>query len=132
MKIETTRGFKFEVPDLDIDAGRHVHATGRQERRIVAALIAHLEGAGFEPLFVWDGEERVSARSAKAAMELIFNLDEAHLHVRHPNRSGTQWIYLVLGNGEDVISDYSYPTVDVSGFTTTMNLFEANVLPEVI
>lgn len=119
-----------KVPDLDHDAymldrfGRKVSANGRIERRIVAALMAHLGPEGFSVRSVWDGEERTEVTTVKAAMELIFNLDEAHLNV---GRDGEKphWILLVLGNGQDIISDYSYREGDPDGFSALMDAFDA-------
>ncbi len=105
MKIEN-------APRLNIDKGLHkdepipVHVV--RERRIVWNFLKHLESCGVEPRVVDDGDEETAVRSKKAVMELLFNLDEATVHFTEPQHlSGTGWVYFVLGNDIDVVSDYS-------------------------
>lgn len=118
-----------EVPALDHDAlmlskyGVKVSPNGRLERRIVANLIAHLAAAGFAVVGVYDGEEESPAADAKAAMELIFNLDESY--VRFTKDGAMRGVYLVLGNGIDIVSDYSYAEGDADGFDAAMQAFDA-------
>jgi hypothetical protein len=119
----------WEPPALDHDAmmlqrfNHQVIPAGRLERRIVANLIARIEANGFEVRSVFDGERYERATDTKAAMELIFNLDHAKLIVRKP-KCPEHWIYLVLGNGIDIISDWSYTTNDPDGFNTVMDEFD--------
>ena len=102
-----------EVPELDHDAmmlfryGHKISPNGRLERRIVAALCAHLAERGWLPAAVHDGDGERLVHNTKSAMELIFNLDDALLYFT--NSSGRRhWVRLVMGNGTDIISDYSY------------------------
>lgn len=114
-----------DVPDLDIDKrlGR-VTPNGRLERRIVANLIAHLVARGWTPYELYDGETRAPVTDAKSAMELIFNLDDAWLYFRNAH-GRTHWVRLVLGNGCDLISDYSYARPGSGdGFDTAMQTFK--------
>lgn len=124
------------VPALDIDAqaeqrhGHKVSGTGRQERRIVAALIAHLGAAGFRPVFVNDGEELTAVHDAKSAMELVFNLDQASLRFQRDlgpihGLGAVHGVLLVLGNGVDIVSDWNYTRGDFDGFDAAMNAFDA-------
>lgn len=119
----------WEPPALDHDAlmkrkfGHDVKPHGRLERRIVANLIARLAANQFQLLYVDDGEEYSVVGDAKSAMELIFNLDEAKLGVGKPG-TPAHWIYLVLGNGIDIISDYSYTRNDPDGFKAVMDEFD--------
>ena len=125
-----------QVPDLDIDKGvytargRHMSPASRLERRIVASLIAHLERKGFAVASVYDGEEETKIYTAKDAMELIFNLDEASLRFWDISASPSRphGVLLVVGNGEDIISDWNYSTGDPDGFNAAMEAFE---VPEV-
>lgn len=114
-----------EVPDLDIDRrlGDRVHARGRLERRIVWRLCEHMLREGWAPVEVYDGEERVKVADAKSAMELIFNLDDAWLYFRSAHKR-QHWVRLILGNGEDCISDYSYAEGDSNGFAAAMKRFK--------
>jgi hypothetical protein len=93
------------VPRLDVDrqdiADRVLKASHIVERQIAWALLHHLaaEFPGVK-VVVDDGGERIPCDSPKDAMEAIFAVDEAHIIL------GKSWVFLVLGNGEDVISDY--------------------------
>lgn len=118
------------VPALDHDAmmasrfGTQVSVRGRMERRIVANLIAHLERAGFAPLAVYDGEDYTKVADAKAAMELIFDLDEASLRITRPGTEIEHGILLVLGEGEDIICDWNYTEGDPDGFNAAVEAFD--------
>lgn len=119
------------VPALKHDAmmaacfGSTVSPNGRLERCIVANLIAHLAKHQWHPHSVFDGDDEIMVHSGKAAMELIFNLDEAS--VRFWKESRTHWhgILLVLGNGIDIVSDWNYSEGDADGFNAAMDLFDA-------
>jgi hypothetical protein len=119
------------VPALDIDAlmlnkyGRKLTANGVLERRIVANLIAHLEEAGFKVSSLFDSEEETPVADMKAAMELIFNLDEAWLRFANKN-GGTHTVFLVLGNGEYIISDWNFYRDDGDGFNKAMEAFDVD------
>ena len=75
-----------KAPALDHDAmmaqrfGTKVSPRGALERAIVWNLCAHMAANGWEPRRVNDGEDVHKVADAKAAMELIFDLDEAWLH----------------------------------------------------
>ena len=103
------------VPTLDVDSaaisrGWRPTAEHIVERQIVWALIHTMtEAHPGRSIVVYDGEENVSCGDPQAAMEVIFNLDEAGL------RLGRAWVFLVLGNGVDVISDYGMtPATDAA------------------
>lgn len=125
------------VPELDHDKmterefGRKPSSTGVLERRIVAGLVQHLLDHGFVPFRVFDGEEFTLVTDAKSAMELIFNLDEASLRFtpKDKQRTGAEHgVLLVLGNGEDIISDWNYSKDDGDGFNKAMEAFDAYAL----
>jgi len=82
------------------------------ERQIVWNLLHRLI-AMFpdDPLRVFDGEETTDCnRDPVAAMELIFDLDEATVKVGKGS-----WVLLIMGNGECVISDYGVnPNVEAA------------------
>lgn len=119
------------VPRLNHDRlmaekfGVKVSASGRTERRIVAALCEHLTIRDFNLFNVWDGATETHVRTAKDAMELIFNLDEASLRFKHP-LGKPHGILLVMGNGEDIISDWNYTTGDPDGFNAAMEAFDVS------
>lgn len=95
------------MPRLDIDqtyrdGGWRPNADQIIERQIAWALlnclVAEFPDRG---IVVYDGGEDVQCGAdPKAAMEAIFAVDEAVI------RMGRQWVLLVMGNGEDVVSDY--------------------------
>ena len=99
---------------------RTVGARGRMERRIVAALLDHLQAAGFHIEGVDDGEDFTVVSTTKDAMELIFNLDDARVRV------GGHHVALVLGEGEDILSDWSYSKSDADGFNAAMEAFDVD------
>lgn len=119
------------VPALDHDAmmlarfGHTVNANGRLERRIVAALCAHMGAAGWTPCGVYDGDDRTAVTDTRSAMELLFNLDDAHLFFR---KGGNEhWVRLVFGNGTDLVSDWSYSKGDRDGFNASIDSFDSEV-----
>ena len=119
-----------QVPELDHDAmmlsrfGQRVEPNGKLERRIVANLISHLAAHGFKTAYTFDGDEYRRCRDMKAAMELVFNLDEVSLRFRKP-KGATHGVLLVLGNGVDIVSDWNYLNGDPDGFNAAMNAFDA-------
>ena len=124
----------LEVPSLEIDAriaelrGQPLRLSPREtlERRIVFALCAYLQHEGFELIAVCDGEGREPATTPKDAMELVFALDEASLRVRKSS-ANEHGVYLIPGNGEDIVSDWSYADGDLDGFNAAMDAFDARI-----
>ncbi len=120
------------VPDLDHDAmmlkqyNHKVSPEGKLERRLVAALIAYMGEHGWQPCAVYDGDYEQPATDTKSAMELIFNLDMAHLYFTQ-NGTDRHWVYLVLGNGCDIVSDWNYFEGDRDGFDAAMEKFDPEV-----
>jgi hypothetical protein len=115
------------VPELEHDAmmarefGQKVGERGRTERRVVATLCALMLERGWVPVAVWDGERLEKTTDAKSAMEFIFNLDEASLRFAKPsNPKNWHGVLLVLGNGEDIVSDWNYSRDDADGFNADM------------
>ena len=86
-----------------------VRANGKLERRIVAGLLLQLRRAGMPCTSVYDGEEFVRVSTDQEALEVAFNVEVPHIHVGELDEigRGTHAIMLVLGNGEDVLSDWS-------------------------
>jgi hypothetical protein len=119
------------VPELEIDAEmlrrhqHHVSANGRLERRIVAALVAHMTQHGWRPSTVYDGEETTEVTDAKSVMEVIFNLDESSLRFRKGRSE--HGVLLIGGNGIDMISDWNFHLGDADRFNAAMEAFDAEV-----
>lgn len=116
------------VPALGIDkllfASRTMEPRHKLERRIVWNLCKHMQANGWTPARVFDGEEHTTVCSAKAAMELIFNLDDARLTFCD-GKGHRHAVVLVLGNGIDIVSDWGYSTGDPDGFDAAMDAFDA-------
>lgn len=121
----------IEAPILEHDRmmerlfGQTLAPHNRLERKIIANLGHHLAANGWYPIAVDDTEVVTKVSDIKEAMELIFNLDEATLYVqkRGDTSNGSRWINLVMGNGIDIISDYTYSVKD--GFHAVMSGFDA-------
>lgn len=122
------------APALDHDAmmaqrfASKVSANGHLERAIVWNLCAHLAAAGFAVVAVDDGEEVTKTADAKAALELVFNLDEAWLYFRKGRNGRRRVVFLVLGEGDTIITDWSYTEGDADGFNAAMNAFNAEAV----
>jgi hypothetical protein len=103
--------------------GVRVDARGKIERRIVYNLLCYLVANGWALHGVFDGDDFTACADAQGAMELIFNLDEVSLRVGRDG-GNEHGVLLVLGNGEDVLSDWSYTQGDADGFGALMDAFE--------
>ena len=102
-------------PRLKIDDILHPNARpsprGVLERRIVWALLRHLEARGFMPVKVLEDEAHRTT-TALEVMEWVFNLDDARVRFRKGEGKECE-VYIVLGNdGDDCISDWSWPKDD--------------------
>ncbi len=78
------------------------------EQEIVGALIRKALGLDYL-VSIHDGEEWALVRSndyAEIAAEIAAT-DETQLTFRLPDGKKVGWVYLVHGNGEDVISDHT-------------------------
>lgn len=125
------------APALDIDKILYKsrdgkpYAGGVLERRIVANLIHHMQANGFRVHSVFDGEEHTkfgpeqpSETALKGAMELVFNLDEVSLRFISDDSPNEHGVWLILGNGQDIIADWNYSRDDVDGFNRIMEEFD--------
>lgn len=77
------------------------------ERAIIKHLIETMAAHGWTLHHVFDGEEDVHVSSVDAALDAVFSVDDSTL-VFENDRHRRHWVLLILGNGYDVISDYSY------------------------
>jgi hypothetical protein len=105
------------------------------ERVIIRALLRDMREEGYQPAAVWDGGAYVMAHATfdensqrlhssqspdtdapdnivrpmtdEEVLEAVDSVDECTLHFTRKNATtwGDRGVYLVLGNGEDVISD---------------------------
>ena len=72
------------------------------EATTVRKVYAALKAAGTPVTEVFDGEEYVPVASRDEALEAVFAVDQAWLRTA----SGS-WVFVVLGNGWDALSDYT-------------------------
>lgn len=72
------------------------------EEKIVKKLIKSLSEHGTPVVSVWDGEIDTKVSTKEEILALVFDLDQCHLYTK-----GGSWVFLVLGNEWDVVSDYT-------------------------
>lgn len=95
----------------------------RIERLIILELIAKLSTDGYKPVAVWDGYEYTGAEmigsaatlgeappamTAKQVLAAVDSTDTSTIHFtqQYSTAWGNRGVFVVLGNGVDVISDY--------------------------
>lgn len=84
-------------------------------------LIESLARSGWKPWGVDDGgDQLLRATNKDEAMEAIFAVDDAWLYFRHADHPKTHGVWLIGGNGEDIISDWTYDMRDPDGFHSAM------------
>lgn len=76
------------------------------ERKIVRAMVKRLGAIGWKPVSVFDGGEQVPAITEKAVLEAVDSVDDSTVTFAKEGCIN-QGVLLVLGNGEDVVSDYN-------------------------
>lgn len=127
-KIDAVPVLQAPALDIDVRLGQAdtLRAEQKIERRIVWNLIHHMVRKGWDVASVYDGDDDTVVRERKAAMELIFNLDEARLYFKKKHRTEviTHGVLLVMGNGEDILTDWNYSAGDVDGFNAAMDEFK--------
>ena len=89
------------------------------ERIIIKNLIQTMAAHGWKVDHIWDGGEEVRSDNLDAQLDTVFTVDESHIIFE--NVAGRQqWVSLILGNGFDVISDYSYALHSGDNFGSVM------------
>ncbi len=79
------------------------------EKTIVRVLHAELKKAGFVPVKVWDGGEYVDTNRLRDVLDAVFSVDTSTIHfapVSDPSKWGNLGVYVVCGNGADLLSDW--------------------------
>lgn len=77
------------------------------EARIVNKIVKTLKAAGNPVVSVWDGAESTNVKTLRDVQEQVFNLDQCHLYTK----SGG-WVFIVLGNDWDALTDYTLSLED--------------------
>ncbi len=90
------------------------------ERSIVTDLLAHLAAKGFKFLEIFDGEKY--EQPADPVEYLFHNLDEARFYFTGPT-GDSHWVWLIRGNGQDIVSDYGYTRTAGDGWNLAMDEF---------
>lgn len=75
------------------------------EKSIVRKLIKMMRYFGWNLHSVYDSEETIEVSNENEAINAVFAVDEASIFFRRDGRIGG--VFIVLGNGTDVITDYS-------------------------
>ena len=81
------------------------HDMADVEVKIVTKLFEMLEEEGWVPKNVDDGGDYVSTTTWGEALEVIDSVEWSALFVTDGIQ--TSWVALILGNGRDVVPDYS-------------------------
>jgi hypothetical protein len=91
---------------LTMPANIHPKSDGATAFPVVAKLLERLVEAGYFPVSVDLDEDDVEPTlTAQDAIEAIYSVDYSTLRVRK-NCGAERWIFLILCNGLDVISDF--------------------------
>jgi hypothetical protein len=72
------------------------------EAKIIKRVFNALKRAGTPVISVWDGEEDTPVTDLASVYRQAFNLDECHLYTK-----GGGWVYLVMGQDWDTLTDYT-------------------------
>lgn len=79
------------------------------EKLILRKVLEELKKVGFIPVRVWDGGEYVRARAERTVLKVVYTVGCATIHfapVDKPKEWGATGVFVVTGNGIDVISDW--------------------------
>ena len=90
------------------------------EKLIIRRVVRELRLAGFVPVKVWDSEDYVDATTAKAVIQVLYDVDASCTVHFAPAADPAAWgrlgVLLVTGNGIDILSDWhcQNPTFDAA------------------
>lgn len=89
-------------PDCNIE-----HKRLTTEARIVRHMIRQLKRHGWAPVGTYVDDVRETTTTETAMMDTVFSVDKSKVVFRNIESRQRHTIFLVLGNGVDVIADYS-------------------------
>lgn len=99
------------------------------EKTIVRRMLAALAKQGFTPVSVNDGgDELVRVSTTAATIDAVFAVGVARIYFeRDAKHVGS--VLLVIGNGDDIVSDWSWDDRTESGraFNTALDAFIATL-----
>lgn len=93
--------------------------TPPEAEAVIRRMFAALEAGGWTPYKVFDGEEMEKVTDLDSALEVIDAVEESDVYFRKDRDHHS--VFLIPGNGEDVICDYSYAIDDADGFNAIMD-----------
>jgi len=92
------------------------------ERVIIKHLIEAMAAHGWHVDHVWDGGAEVHSSEIGGLLDAVFAVDESQIIFE--NRAGRQhWVSIILGNGIDCISDYSFAQHRADDFEAVMETY---------
>lgn len=80
-----------------------------RERTIVRSLLRFLKRSGWTLTRGFDGEEHQRISSEKEALDLFDSVDQSVLFFMRANEMKPGQVLLIMGNRDEVISDYGGP-----------------------
>lgn len=90
------------------------------EHEIVRVLLKHAKAAGYVPVKVWDGGEYVEATTEREVLDAVFAVCTSTVHFA-PEANQSTWgnlgVFLVVGNEQDLISDWHDHRHEYSAFS---------------
>lgn len=90
------------------------------ERQIITHLIDTMREHGWKVDHVYDGgDECRDNATTEATLEHVFSVDESQI-IFEDARGHQHWVSIILGNGVDCISDYSYANYNADTFQRVM------------
>jgi len=98
----------IQTPHQETTLERYQREYRKQtEGKIVKRLCRTLAASGWAPTHVWDSEEDTPATTTAEVLDLLANLDMAHVHFQNTEARKAGWVYIINGNEWDAISDYT-------------------------
>lgn len=106
------------------------HARLTIEREIIRYTIRYLMARNMKPICVDTGDasdQYIQVNTVDETLTEVFSVDTCTITFEHQNTKRRYGVLIVLGNREDVISDYSYPDNERDPFVIAMNDIEAYI-----
>lgn len=112
----------LQCPDLEVDTRVTLSKENRYERRVIWNLLNILEEAGWRIVEVDDSDYTHQVATVLHAMNTIFAFDHVDLTFEKDDMQHLVRVY--LGEGEDLINDFTYSEGDADGFQALMKDFD--------
>lgn len=88
--------------------------------RVLRKMFAKLEESGWKVYEVYDGGGWVKATTIDEALDIIDSVEDSTAYFEKPGAL-IHTVYLIPGNGEDVICDHTMAAGDADGFNAVMD-----------